>query len=65
MAKISPLTYLRQVRTEMNKVSWPSRRETTVSTLTVFVMALLASLFLFFADQILSFLVGLILQAGM
>lgn len=56
-----PLAFIRQVRQEMARVSWPTRKETTVSTIMVFVMVFISSLFLFFADQIIAFLIQLIL----
>ena len=65
MAMISPLEYIRQVRSEMKKITWPSRQETTVSTIAVFVMVLFASLFLYFADQIIAFLVRFIVGFGL
>lgn len=64
MAKTSPLQFIEQVKSEVKKVTWPSRKETTVSTIAVFIMVTLASLFLFFTDQILAFLVDLILTIG-
>jgi preprotein translocase subunit SecE len=62
---ISPIEYVRQVRAEMKKVTWPTRQETTVSVIAVFVMVFIASLFLYFADQIIAFLVRMILSLGM
>jgi len=50
--KGSPLTFFRQVRAEMLKVTWPSRRETGVSTAMVLVMVLLACCFFFLSDWI-------------
>lgn len=64
MAKAGPLEFFRQVKSEAKKVTWPTRQETIVSTVAVFVMVFLASLFLFFADQVLAFGVGLILGIG-
>ncbi|MDP7142538.1 MAG: preprotein translocase subunit SecE [Alphaproteobacteria bacterium] len=64
MAKASPMEFVRNVKTEMKKVTWPSRQETTVSTIAVFVMVILASLFLFFADQIIAWAIHLILGLG-
>lgn len=61
MAKTGPFDYFRQVRAEMKKVTWPSRKETTVSVMAVFVMVTLASIFLYFADQLIAFLVRLVL----
>jgi preprotein translocase subunit SecE len=49
---VDPLKFLREVRSEMTKVTWPSRRETMVTTGLVFAMATLAAIFFFVADQI-------------
>lgn len=64
MAMLNPVVYFRQVKAEMKKVTWPSRKETTVSAVAVFVMVLISSVFLFFADQVIAFLVRLILSFG-
>lgn len=61
MAKTGPREYLKQVRSEMAKVTWPSRKETTVSTVFVFIMVILSAIFLFLADQVIAFLIQLIL----
>jgi preprotein translocase subunit SecE len=61
MAQISPFKFLREVRTETNKVTWPSRRETLITTAMVFVMVALASVFFFAADQIIRVLVTFVL----
>ncbi len=65
MAKVSPVEYINQVKSEVKKVTWPSRKETTTSTIAVFIMVVIASLFLFMADQVLSFIVKTILNIGM
>lgn len=61
MAKAGPFEFIKQVRQEASRVSWPTRKETTVSTIMVFVMVFISSVFLFFADQVISFLIQLIL----
>ena len=61
MAKFSPLEYVRQVKAEMQKVTWPSRQELTSSTIAVFIMVFLAAVFLFVTDQVLAFGVNAIL----
>ncbi|MBB3951285.1 MULTISPECIES: preprotein translocase subunit SecE [Aureimonas] len=63
-SKTNPFTFLQQVRTEVSKVSWPTRRETLISTAMVFVMVAFAATFLFVADQALGFLVGYVMNAG-
>ncbi len=64
MAKTSPAQFVQQVRTEAKKVSWPSRKETTVSTIMVFVMVALASVFFFVVYQLLAWGVQLIFGVG-
>lgn len=65
MAKSGPVEFFRQVRAETKKVTWPTRKETTISTIFVFVMVFIASVFLFFADQIIAFLVSQIISLGL
>lgn len=64
MAKTSPVDYIRQVKAEMKKVTWPSRQETTVSLIAVFIMVTLAAIFLYLADQVIAFLIRLIMGFG-
>jgi preprotein translocase subunit SecE len=64
MAKVNPFQFLQQVRQEASKVVWPSRRETMISTGMVFVMVVLAALFFFLVDQVLSTGVKLIFGLG-
>ena len=63
-SKTNPFTFLQQVRAETAKVTWPSRRETMISTVMVFVMVFLAAVFFFAADQLMGWLIGLVLNAG-
>lgn len=60
----NPFTFLQQVRSETAKVTWPSRRETLISTVMVLVFACLAALFFFAADQIMAWAIELILGIG-
>ena len=64
MIKINPGQFIREVRREVSKVTWPTRKETTVTTGMVFVMVFLAAMFFFLIDQILSGTVRLILGLG-
>jgi len=52
MAITNPLQFVQQVRGEVSKVVWPTRRETMITTAMVFAMAAIASLFFFAVDQI-------------
>ena len=58
---LSPFKFLQEVRTETNKVTWPSRREVTITTIMVFVMVALSSIFFFAADMIIRYLVTFLL----
>ena len=60
----NPFTFLQQVRAETAKVTWPSRRETLISTVMVLVFAVIAMLFFFAADQLMAFGVEIILGIG-
>jgi preprotein translocase subunit SecE len=61
MAKNSPVEFFKEVRQEVNKVTWPSRRETTITTIMVFVFATAAGLFFLVADQAIRVVVTTIL----
>ncbi|WP_421580060.1 preprotein translocase subunit SecE [Shinella sp. M31] len=63
-SKTNPIAFLQQVRSETAKVTWPSRRETMISTIMVFIMVFLAAVFFFAADQLMGWLVGLVLGAA-
>jgi preprotein translocase subunit SecE len=64
MAKVSPIEFMRQVRQEVSKVTWPSRRETTITTILVFIMVFICAVFFLVIDRILSWGVSLILGIG-
>jgi len=55
MAITNPLQFIQQVRSEVAKVVWPNRRETTVTTIMVFIMAAIAATFFFLVDLIIRF----------
>jgi preprotein translocase subunit SecE len=64
MAKTSPALFFRQVRQEVAKVTWPSRKETGISTAMVFVMVVLASVFFLLVDQFFGWSVKMIFGLG-
>ncbi len=64
MAQINPLEFVRQVRQEVGRVTWPSRRETTVTTAMVFLMVVIAALFFFLVDEALGVIVRWALSLG-
>jgi preprotein translocase subunit SecE len=61
MARTSPFKFLQEVRVEADKVTWPTRRETLITTIMVFVMVTLASLLFLVADQVIRIAITFIL----
>jgi preprotein translocase subunit SecE len=61
MAKLSPFKFLQEVRAEADKVTWPTRRETLITTAMVFVMVALTSVFFLVADQIIRIVITFVL----
>tara|TARA_B100000676_G_scaffold74828_1_gene74472 strand:+ start:110 stop:307 length:198 start_codon:yes stop_codon:yes gene_type:complete len=64
MAKTNPAQFMREVRQEVSKVTWPSRKETGITTAMVFIMSVCAALFFLLTDTIISELVQLVLGMG-
>lgn len=64
MAKLSPLQFFRQVKQEVKKVTWPTRKEVMQSLIMVVVLVAIASAFFFVVDQILSWIVKLVFSIG-
>ena len=64
MTKSSVGEFFRQVRQETAKVTWPTRKETLVTTAMVLVMVMATALFFFGVDEILSFAVRVVLGLG-
>jgi len=60
----SPFKFLQEVREETRKVTWPSRRETAITTAMVFVMVAVAAVFFMVADYIIRIAVTLVLGIG-
>jgi preprotein translocase subunit SecE len=64
MARTNPFEFLQQVRTEVSKVTWPTRRETVITTVMVLLMSIAAALFFLAADWVLSTLVAIVFGLG-
>lgn len=60
----NPFQFLQQVRAETNKVTWPTRRETAITTAMVFLFVIFSALFFLVADFVLNRAVGLLLGIG-
>lgn len=64
MAKLNPAKFFREVRQEASKVTWPTRKETTVSTTMVLIMIGISALFFLAADMVIAKLIEIILGIG-
>ena len=64
MSKYNPFQFVQEVRQEVAKVVWPTRKEVWITTVMVLIMVTVASLFFLLADQLLGGLVKLILDLG-
>lgn len=64
MAKTSPGEFVRQVRQETRKVSWPTRRETMITTVMVFILTAILSVFFLGVDWVLASIVQFLLSLG-
>ena len=64
MAKVSPAQFVRQVRQEINRITWATRRDTLTATSTVLVMSFIAAVFFLLVDWVLSGVVQMVLGFG-
>ena len=64
MSKTNPIEFLQEVRQETSKVTWPTRKETGISTAMGFLVVFLASIFFLIVDQILQFGVKFVFGLG-
>lgn len=64
MARTNPFEFIQQVRTEVSKVTWPTRKETVITTIMVLIMSVVAALFFLAGDWVLSNIVTFILGSG-
>ena len=61
---VSPQKFFREVRSETQKVTWPTRKEVMITTIMVFVMVGLAGIFFSIADLVIRDVVALVLGIG-
>jgi len=59
--RVSIKDFIRQVRQEGQKIFWPSRKEALVTSVMVFIIALIAAIFFLMVDGLISFVIGKIL----
>ena len=62
--KTNPAQFVRQVRQELSKVTWPEKKDTFISSVVVIVLIILFSIFFLLTDQVWSFLIKKIIQIG-
>lgn len=60
----SPAKFIREVRQEVGKVTWPTRKETMVSTIMIIILVIIAALFFLLIDSLAAKLVGFVLGFG-
>jgi preprotein translocase subunit SecE len=61
---LSPVEFIQQVKREVSKVSWPTRKEVVVTTIMVFVLVLIAAGFFLAVDQVLVRIIRAVLGLG-
>ncbi|HYZ65006.1 MAG TPA: preprotein translocase subunit SecE [Acetobacteraceae bacterium] len=61
---VDPAKFIREVRAEIGKVTWPSRKETMITTGLVLALSGLAALFFFVADQVIGIAVRALFGVG-
>ena len=64
MAKVNPIQFFRQVKQEVKKVTWPTKKEVNMNMLMVIVLVAIAATFFFFVDQILGWIVKTVFSLG-
>lgn len=64
MPAMNPAKFIREVRQEVSKVSWPTRKETMVSVVMVLIIAFIAAVFFLLVDGVLSWGIRQILGLG-
>ncbi len=64
MAKTTAAEFVQQVRQELSRVTWPTRKETLQTTLMVFLMVFIAAAFFFVVDQVLAYGVRVLFGLG-
>ena len=64
MARLNPVQFIQEVRQEVAKVTWPTRKEVWITTVAVLIMVTMASIFFMLADLLLGTAVNFILGLG-
>jgi preprotein translocase subunit SecE len=64
LAKVNPVQYLRDVRQEVARVTWPTRKETLITTGLVLALSALAAVFFLVVDQIIQLGMSLLFGFG-
>ena len=61
MKNYNPTRFLKEVKQEGRKIVWPTRKETLITTAMVFVMVLIFSIFFLLVDNVISWIIRIIL----
>ena len=62
--KTNPAQFVRQIRQELSKVTWPDKKDTFLSSVIVIVLIMVFSIFFLLTDQLWSFVIKKIIQIG-
>lgn len=62
MAKVSPIKFISQIKQEFSKITWPDYKKTVISTIMVFLMVFIMSMFFFLLDLGLGGIVNMLLN---
>ena len=60
----TPFEFIQEVRAEISKVTWPTQKETVVTTIMVLILVAMSMVFFFAADQVLNLLVQLLIGSS-
>jgi preprotein translocase subunit SecE len=64
LAKLDPAQFVRDVRTEVAKVTWPTRKETMITTGLVLALSVVAALFFLVVDQLIQLVMRYVFNIG-
>ncbi len=64
LAKLDPIGFVREVRQEVTRVTWPTRKETLITTGLVLALSALAAVFFLVVDQVIAFVMRLLFGLG-
>ena len=61
---LNPVEFIQQVKREVSKVTWPTRKEVSVTTTMVFILVLIMAAFFLLVDNVLARVIRFVLGLG-